>query len=140
MRCRIRRRLGPALPSVAVAALLACSRAPAPTPPGPSPSGSTPPVAASAAPAPQPFNCFAWVHGAEFSTDCYRSAETCEAERDRMHGVLTRACEPSAHASCAVVAPGERDLERCFEDERACSRYRAMLTSRGIASGPCEGR
>jgi hypothetical protein len=142
----------PAPPPVVVAAPSADA---APTPP-------TEPLAApeaepvDAAPAPEPlvdpvtlggkrgeFHCFAWIHGEEFSTDCYRTAAKCETERKAMEAGArpTRPCETIAGASCTMV--GRRKMkkeERCFGDPNNCERYRAFVTGNGLDVTACTDR
>ncbi len=151
---------------VLVVLVVACS-SPAAPPPAPPPvivaappSAPTPPTEPLATPeadpvdaavAPEPlvnpvtgtraeFHCFAWVHGEEFSTDCYRAAAKCETERKAMEAGArpTRPCEQVAGASCTMV--GRRKMkkeERCFGDPNNCERYRAFVTGNGLDVTAC---
>ena len=153
---------------VLVLLVVACSRPAAPTPAPPSVVVAAPPIDAVPTPpteplaspdpepvdagiAPEPlvnptagtraeFHCFAWIHGAEFSTDCYRTAATCETERKAMEAGArpTRPCEKVTGASCTMV--GRRKMkkeERCFGDPNNCGRYRAFVTGNGLDVTPC---
>jgi hypothetical protein len=82
----------------------------------------------------QGYSCFHWVHGPDFSTDCYESAAKCEQVRAEM-GRDSIPCEPAEHVACTRLArSGE---ERCFGDLGACERYRAYIAGNGLDSGPC---
>ncbi len=138
----------PPTPPAAVAAAPAIDAAPA----SPTEPLAPPDVEPETAPAPEPlvdpsapgtrdtFHCFAWVHGPEFSTDCYRSAALCETERTSMEAGArpTRPCETVRGASCTKV--GRRKMkkeERCFGDPNNCERYRAFVTGNGLDVTAC---
>lgn len=144
--------------TLAVILLLGCS-SPAAPPPEP-PATAAPPVTAAtpavdaatvapAAPAepstlppppPPQFHCFAWVHGPEFSTDCYRSPELCEQARKKMEAGArpTRPCERVAKVSCTAVGRGiSKKEEHCFGDANNCERYRAYVTGNGLSALAC---
>jgi hypothetical protein len=101
-------------------------------------------IAALPAPPPplEPFSCFQWIHLDAWSDDCYRSPETCEQERKSMEQGArpTQPCKPAKIAWCTDLRPDTDRTERCFADERACARYRAMITGRKIPSTACEKR
>lgn len=89
------------------------------------------------------FHCFSWIHGPEFSTDCYRTAEKCETERKRMEAGArpTQPCKKDIGASCTMV--GRRKMkkeERCFGDPNNCERYRAMVTGNGLDVTACTNK
>jgi hypothetical protein len=89
------------------------------------------------------FHCFAWVHGPQFSTDCYRTAALCETERKSMEDGArpTRPCEKVTGASCTMV--GRRKMkkqERCFGDPNNCERYRAFVTGNGLDVTACTNK
>jgi hypothetical protein len=89
------------------------------------------------------FHCFSWIHGPEFSTDCYRDAAKCETERKAMEDGArqTRACQAVAGASCTSV--GRRKMkkeERCFGNANNCERYRAFVTGNGLDVTACTNR
>jgi hypothetical protein len=85
-------------------------------------------------PASPGFSCFHWVHGPQFSTDCYESAAQCEQTRAEMSRDSTP-CEPAEHASCTRLArSGE---QRCFGDPGACERYRSYIAGNGLDSSAC---
>ena len=91
------------------------------------------------------FHCFSWVHGAQFSTDCYPSFAECEKERLGMSGgarPTTPRCEKAAHVSCVRLSmpPDTTEKERCFEDAAACGRYRAFVLKSGHRVTACEDR
>jgi len=89
------------------------------------------------------FHCFNWIHGPEFSTDCYRTAETCEVERKSMEAGArpTQPCKTVTGASCTMV--GRRKMkkeERCFGDANNCERYRAFVTGNGLDVTACTNK
>lgn len=89
------------------------------------------------------FHCFAWVHGPQFSTDCYRTAAKCETARKAMEDGArpTQPCEQVVGASCTSV--GRRKMkkeERCFGDPNNCERYRAYVTGNGLDVTACTNK
>ena len=156
-----------------LALLVAACSSPAAPPPAPPPvvaavppidAAPTPPTEPLAAPdvepvdagAPEPlvnpavdsgpraeFHCFSWIHGPDFSTDCYRTAAKCESERKAMEAGArpTRPCEKVAGASCTMV--GRRKMkkeERCFGNPNNCERYRAFVTGNGLDVTACTNK
>ena len=117
---------------VAIAAI-ACARS---TGPSSAPGRAAPPSSA--------FQCFSWVHEAEFSTDCYRDAAECDRERRAMEGGArdTTVCRPAEHASCLRIGrlPGPATLERCFADIEACNRYSSFVQRNGHRVTVCAER
>lgn len=125
---------------------------------GPGSSASASPSSSSAAPAPasaaapatgsagarSDFHCFSWVHGPDFSTDCFRGAAICDRERIAMkEGARdTMECSKVKGASCTRVSrpPTPGDSERCFGDANNCERYRAYVQGNGLTVTPCEDR
>lgn len=115
---------------------------------GPPPQASAEPAASAAAPgagsaaARAEFHCFSWVHGPEFSTDCFRSAAICDKERIAMkEGARdTTECSKVKGASCTRVSrpPAPGDSERCFGNANNCERYRAYVRGNGLTVAPCE--
>lgn len=99
-------------------------------------------------PAPGPrarFLCFSWVHGPDFSTDCFRSSKECEAERRHMKDGArdtTPTCRAVEGASCSVVTrpPAKAANEHCFGSASNCERYRAYVTGNGLTASPCADR
>lgn len=86
------------------------------------------------------FQCFAWIHGPEFSTDCYRTAEKCEVAKKTMAAGArdTQPCKAVVGASCTSV--GRRKMkkeEHCFGDAANCERYRAFVTGNGLEPTAC---
>lgn len=124
--------------------VVACSSPSTAPPPAPQAVvvAPAPPIDAASALA-DTFHCFAWIHGPQFSTDCYRSAALCETERKAMEAGArpTRPCEQVQRASCTMV--GRRKMkkeERCFGDQNNCERYRAFVTGNGLDVTACSER
>lgn len=90
------------------------------------------------------FHCFSWVHGPEFSTDCYRTAAECDREQLSMKNGArdTTGCQPVQGAVCTRVSrpPDPADHERCFSDAGRCAHYQAFVTGNGHAVTPCVAR
>jgi hypothetical protein len=117
-------KMGAEVLMLALLALLSCGGRPVPSaePVKPAPS------------APSGYFCFQWVHGPDFSTDCYESAVLCEQTRAEM-GRDSIPCEAAERVSCTTIArSGEL---RCFGDLGNCGRYRNYIAGNGLESSPC---
>lgn len=90
------------------------------------------------------FHCFSWVHGMEFSTDCYRTAAECSRERQEMRKGArdTTECRTVQGGACTRVSrpPAPGDHERCFASAGNCERYRAYVQGNGLTVTPCVDR
>lgn len=143
----------PAPPPPVVAAPAIDAAPAAPTEPLAAPEPEAEPVDAGAAPEPlvnpadgvprATFQCFAWIHGPEFSTDCYRTAEKCEVARKTMAAGArqTAPCKTVTGASCASAGRRKmRKEEHCFGDAANCERYRAFVTGNGLDVTACTNK
>ena len=107
---------------------------------------SAPPdVPTAAASASSAFHCFGWIHGPDFSDDCYRSASACaDAAGEAQQGARpTRPCRPVATAYCTDVSrPPDTPtaFERCFERAIECERYRSFVGRTAHVTTACAAR
>ncbi|MBL8683800.1 MAG: hypothetical protein JNK05_31800 [Myxococcales bacterium] len=91
------------------------------------------------------FHCFHWVHGQDFSTDCFRTVASCDRARVEMQRGHrdTTACAPVEHAYCTATsrppAAASRS-ERCFGSAGNCERYRAYVRGNGLVADACRHR
>lgn len=82
-------------------------------------------------------HCFSWVHGAEFSTDCYPTPQACDTARaatDRM----SQPCRPTERVVCTTLSASHKT--RCFGDMANCERYRTYTSDNGLSSNTCTQR
>jgi hypothetical protein len=85
-----------------------------------------------------PVYCVAWVHNANFSTDCYRTAQECERARQGWtigHHTGMKKCERMHHAACTTEL--RYGTERCFETGNNCVRYRNYMAEHGRETTVC---
>jgi len=130
------------VPSAGGAPSISASESPSSSAAAPEPPASAAVVDAGAAAPRADFHCFSWIHGPQFSTDCYRGPDVCERERLAMKNgarETTPGCEKVAGASCTRVSrpPAPGDSERCFASANACARYRAYVQGNGLTVTPC---
>ncbi|MFO0570333.1 MAG: hypothetical protein U0263_32120 [Polyangiaceae bacterium] len=89
------------------------------------------------------FHCFGWVHGPEFSMDCFRTHATCEkARRDMKAGArdVLPECSTNEGAWCTKVGRGSAKggTERCFGSLGNCRRYESYVQGNGLVTSGCE--
>ena len=111
----------------------------------PSSASASAPSSASAGATESGYHCFSWIHGPQFSRDCYPSRAECERARLSMQGgarPTTPACERAERVSCVRLSmpPDPTEQERCFADAAACGRYRAFVQKTGHRVTACEDR
>lgn len=85
--------------------------------------------------------CFSWVHGPDFSNDCYRTKKECDdANLSMQRGSRpTTKCTPESGGSCTTVSrpPDPSATQRCFGDHANCERYRGYVTGNGLTTTVC---
>lgn len=91
------------------------------------------------------FYCFGWVHGPEFSTDCYRTSAECERERLEMKQGsrdVMPGCSVTEGAWCTRVArkPNTSTRERCFGGAENCRRYESFVQGNGHTTTGCTAK